>query len=280
MNAMRRRTPAEERSRILLAHLRSRDPKREGYVRTALAEMEAHEAVQMLLSWLRPIRKSERWYIPLVMVVGGAAQWAVRSVLTPPPENFMVGMFGGMIAMLPAALIGAGSMKMARNQTYRFLAQFDDLRIADALIEAMRAGDRPTQRAAEPTLFRLLSAFTPGDWHLLSIASRSFLNRRLLESSDPQLVKAILAAWEQIGNHDSIPYVDRLSHGEGVLGGDFTIRHAAAEALPAIREAANRTGTAETLLRAASRDETATTLLRPASSTESSEQALLRPAAD
>jgi hypothetical protein len=175
-------------------------------------------------------------------------------------------------------VVALADLRYSRNKVYRFLARYDDKRIADVLIEAMRIGDEPTQRAAESALLRLLSAMTPVDLRLLSQDSRTFLNRRLLESDNKPLVNSILMAWEQVGSQDSIPFVERLSRGEGVLGGDFSVRHTAAEALPAIREAANRAAMSETLLRPATADDSTTALLRPASSADSANDALLRPA--
>lgn len=276
---MRRQSPLDERSRILLAHLRSHDSSRVAYVRTALAEMDPDEAVQVLLGLMQSVRHDLK-RLPIRVISSVASMWLGCWIVDwamgkPHLSMWQVAFF----AVIPV-FIALSNFRHGRNKVYRFLARYDDKRIADVLIEAMRVGDPLTQRASEPTLLRLLAALTPSDWYRLSPASRSFLNLRLLESSDPQLVRAILAAWEQIGNHDSIPFVERLSHGEGVLGGDFSIRHAAAEALPAIREAASRTATAETLLRATAAGESATALLRPASSAESSDQALLRPAAD
>jgi hypothetical protein len=276
---MRRRSPQDERSKILLAHLRSRDPKREEYVRTALAEMDQDEAVKTLLDCMERARRSLIW-MPVYVVCVILSSWATITLVDRMfghPTSFPGGAIGSAVS---TTLITIIATRRFRNRILRFLATYDDKRILNVLVETIRYGDTNASRAAETPLIRILPMLRPCDERILTPKSRTTLNQSLLESTYPPRVNAILSAWEQVGDHDSIPFVERLSRGEGALGGVFSIRHAAAEALPAIREAANRTAISETLLRAASADESPTVLLRPASSAKSPEQALLRPTAD
>lgn len=276
---MRRQSPLDERSRILLAHLRSHDSSRVAYVRTALAEMSQDEAVGILVSWMSDLKREQ--IVGMASLSGAMCVLAILvaafSALVSDDHHIQVGALGCLLAPV---LSYVSNLRRLRQQVFTFLAGFDDKRILNVLVEAVRYGDTKSSRAAETSLIQLLPTVRPGDEHILSPQCRMTLNHWLLEATYAPLVLAILSAWEQVGDQAAARLVERLSHGEGVLGGDFSIRHAAAEALPAVRDAANRTATAETLLRATSADESATALLRPASSAESSDQALLRPAAD
>jgi hypothetical protein len=125
----------------------------------------------------------------------------------------------------------------------------------------------------------MLPTLAPSQSHLVSADSRSFLNNALLHNPDKEFVLAILAAWKQVGDRDAIQVVEQLAGAGGYVEKDASVRAAAAAALPAIRESANRMIVSETLLRAAESGET-TLLLRPAVSSDTPEDVLLRPAAD
>jgi len=103
----------------------------------------------------------------------------------------------------------------------------------------------------------------------------------LVNNVRADFVLAILAAWEQVGDFEAIPYVERLANGEGAAGGVTNVREAARAALPTIREAAKRTAISGVLLRPADSGDDGAALLRPAATdVHDDEHVLLRPNAD
>lgn len=276
---MRLRSPLDERSRIFLGHLQSGDSTREEYVRSALAEMDPDEAVGMLMSWREMARRG--WAtLPLVGVTGILsailAVW-VANLIGGPPGHISYGGVGG-IGVIPV-IITALRLHLLNENVVRMLSRYDDLRILDPLIASLRTDRITNHGPSEMPVLRLLAKLTPQHGSSVSKKSRSILNKLLVESREKALVLAILAAWEQVGDEEAVPVVERLAHGNAFLGNDFEVRRAAAEALPAVRESANRATISETLLRPADADET-TALLRPAASSDTPEDALLRPAVE
>ncbi len=132
-------------------------------------------------------------------------------------------------------------------------------------------------------LIELLPRLQASDSHYLSEEQRSALNRMLtnrLGLSKSQAISlriAILKAYEQVGDTNALPVVQRLAEGAGP-GKDRSIREAAQQCLPYLQQRADQESASRQLLRAA--DATGTTpesLLRPATeSSDTTPEQLLR----
>lgn len=186
---------------------------------------------------------------------------------------------GSVIQNLVIGLIvGVGASSRLRRNSSDVLVQFDDPRLIDALVTCLKSGTIGHSRPLR-ALTALLPTLSPSQSHLVSRESRAFLNHALLHHTNKDFILSILAAWEHVGDRDSVPIVEQLAGAGGFVEKDAGIRAAATAALPAIRESANRATISETLLRAAEPADS-TPLLRPAASADTPEDALLRPAVE
>ena len=131
-------------------------------------------------------------------------------------------------------------------------------------------------------LARALVAAQINDIALIRRTHRHFLNKALLNSTTtPDLVRAILTAWERAGDREAIPFVAKLAEGEAIAATNSYVREQAQECLLVLRERAAQKQNTGTLLRASSPAHSPYELLRAADSTRSNPEAdaqLLRPA--
>ncbi len=123
---------------------------------------------------------------------------------------------------------------------------------------------RPSEREfAAGVLPRLLTRLTAADAPLLTRAHRAALNQFLSESAaslhwnnSPALIapmmRAILRAYEQVGDSEAIPIVERLANGAGYARRSVATRRAAQECLPFLRERGPNETLRQNLLRASS----------------------------
>lgn len=114
---------------------------------------------------------------------------------------------------IPVGLICAGGVASLRQQAVAAaITQFDDVRALGPLAEVLEFRTEPIVPIAEKALIRLLPRLQAQDASLLSSAQRACLNRAL-EGGNTGLTLAILKAWEQVGDADALPIVERLAEG-------------------------------------------------------------------
>ncbi|HZO89820.1 MAG TPA: hypothetical protein VFB38_15940 [Chthonomonadaceae bacterium] len=164
-----------------------------------------------------------------------------------------------------SGLIGAAfAVSQAQRNAAKKLAEFEDIRVVGPLAEALEFGDKNIRAVAEDALIKLLPRLQASDASLLNEEQRACLNRAL-KGKNGALAKAILKAYEQVGDEKALPFVQKLAAGEGRAAKDASIRTAAQECLPYLEKLVAQQRASQTLLRAADAAETPPdVLLRPA----------------
>ena len=190
--------------------------------------------------------------------------WDVTSLIC------MSGVFGA-----GAAFASTDQMKNAARK----LSSFNDVRAVGVFVEALDWTDsRDVVKLAEGKLLELLPQLQASDANLLNGEQRAILNRKLL-TEESVFVRAILKAYEQIGDSAAIPIVERLARGEGKAWSDPALIESAKACLPFLQMRAKQQEQSQTLLRGSESNIIALeTLLRPANATlETQPETLLRP---
>lgn len=144
------------------------------------------------------------------------------------------------------------------------IARFEDLRAIGPLAEALEFKEPQVRTIASRALIRLLPRMQASDAALLSPTQRACLNRAL-KGRNPELILAVLKAWEQVGDADAIDNVRALASGR-MEGGQYQrIVAAASECLPFLRQNTERQQVGAHLLRPVAVSLTPSNdLLRPA----------------
>ncbi len=201
------------------------------------------EAVPALLELLEKESanrtKRRRWGVVVVGLYVGAL---ITVAATGHSEN--IGAFGGMTSTLFALFAATQIQKDAA----RVLAKYDDKRGVGRLAEALEYQDKAVTAEAEAALVRLLPGLLATDHGLLTPDQRRCLDRALVKHGKSELAMAILDAYEQVGDPDSVAVVERLAAGEVRKASPAVIRRAA-DVLPAMRVRAEAVRAAQTLLR-------------------------------
>jgi hypothetical protein len=233
------------------------------------------EGMELLLAELQKMSRQQRiWPVTFAayFALFAAVWWIILFVmytLSPEKPDYHI-VDGQIVWSTICAILG---WRQQRNRAAQILAAFDDVRIVGPLAEALQYGGADTRDAARRTLLRLLPKMQSSDASRLSDRQRDCLYA-LLESSDTELVLAILKALEQIGDDRAVLYVEALT-----VSRDTAIREAAVACLPFLKARAEQQRLSQTLLRASrAADTTPELLLRPARGTgETDPQQLLRP---
>ncbi|MBM3495068.1 MAG: hypothetical protein FJX72_12235 [Armatimonadetes bacterium] len=152
----------------------------------------------------------------------------------------MGGMTGIMIALFAAT--------QAQKDAARVLARYDNKRGVGRLAEALDYNDKHVLAEVEPALIRLLPKLIATDHALLSLDQRRSLDKAIVKRGKAPLALAVLDAYEQIGDPDSVEVVERMAKGE-VRRLDAAVVERAREVLPAMRVRAEAVHAAQTLLR-------------------------------
>jgi hypothetical protein len=169
----------------------------------------------------------------------------------------IIGAFGGMI-------VAAMAFTTAHKSAAKALAKYEGIEGVSPLLEALEIPDKDVHRSVTECLTRVLPKMHASDSDLLTADARKVLRKQLAatpKSDDryksDQFVEATLKALEQVGDESFIEWVERLAEGGG-YGNSFTVREAAKECLPALRQRAENDRLSHDLLRAsaatASRD--------------------------
>lgn len=146
-----------------------------------------------------------------------------------------------------------GGGKAEQRAEVERLAASDDVRAVGPLIDALKSSDRQTRAVIENALIRLLPRLLAADSEILNVEQRNVLYRAL-QGMNTELILAILRAFEQVGDGNAIPYVDRLASGmgKGQVVRDKRVREAAQMCLPFLAARLSRQRGSQTLLRASS----------------------------
>lgn len=224
-------------------------------------------------------RSSRRFFTCLQLVMGAIL---AHYLLTALYSGFVLGNWSppsdGSNLVLFLGALGAmqGLVTQSHKNAVSKLSEFNDIRIAGALLEAAERNDKSLKTIAERTLVRLLPRLTAAN-NPLNESQLASLNRAL-KSDNSELVVAALKALEEIGDETHVEQVKRLAYQKAKNPFQETVRDKALACLPYLEKRAENAKMAKTLLRASAPHNTDNTLLRPASHTpESRPEELLRP---
>ncbi|MCW3095244.1 MAG: hypothetical protein JWL77_862 [Chthonomonadaceae bacterium] len=116
-------------------------------------------------------------------------------------------------SLAPLGLLFAGGTASRKQQAMAMaITQFDDVRAVGPLAEALEFPHEAVVPVAVKALIRLLPRLKASDSSLLNSAQRACLGRAL-QGGNTALTLAILKAWEQVGDADALPEVQRLAEG-------------------------------------------------------------------
>ena len=254
----------------LLQRLRSRKTPIREEAERELAAM-GPEAVNALLEMLEQesAKRARRQKIGIAVV---CAFVLLMVLLAVSGHGDNIAIFSSMTGTW-AALFAATQLQ---KDAARVLARYDDKRGVGRLAEALEYQDKVVQQEAETALVRLLPRLMATDHALLSPDQRRCLDRALVKRNKNALALAILDAYEQIGDPQSVAVVERLADGH-VKAASPEVVARAADVLPAMRVRAEAVHAAQTLLRPVE-VAGADTLLRPVESGPTGDvEMLLRP---
>jgi hypothetical protein len=175
-----------------------------------------------------------------------------------------------------AAQLGFMCARYFWSQSIKEMAASADVRDIGAFIEAVDVDSA----ASHPALSRLLPKLSAGNCGLLQEQHcdilRKFAGSRVVRISRVPLVIAILKAYEQVGDEEDIPVVEKLAAGAG-YGKYRQVRLVAEECLPALRIIATQHRAQLTLLRASSlQDANPADLVRAAAIVDAGPDEMLR----
>jgi hypothetical protein len=247
---------------------------------------ESLQSETLLQEWPSELRKRSninRW---LNVICFPIAIWAIVYCAL----SFFRGTNLSSAWMLPVHLMNVGSLGITylakarlSSLTEKNIDALSDVRYVGPLTEAATitgrlALDKTVITSARRALIRLLPVIQCSDGFMLNPAQRGCL-RKLALTSDIDLSRAILRAWQQIGTVDEIPVVENLVAQSPKKPIAPEIQEEAESCLPYLIANAEREKQRNTLLRAAEPStESEVSLLRPAASVpESAEAQLLRP---
>ena len=156
------------------------------------------------------------------------------------------------------------TLSLRQSEEAKKLAQMDDVRGVGTLAEALEWPDASTQRVAAAALTRLLPGMAASDGTLLNSKQRAILYnilRKRNARSQESLIKAILQALKQIGDHAAIPAVERLTDLPATSQRNIRIRDLAIDTRQFLDNTAHQQSISSTLLRASSAHDTPSELL-------------------
>lgn len=274
------RTELEQKIDSIVSRLNSTKTEERAAAGRELSDLGPN-AVEPLLAKLADLTKKRKrlplmltgmtlGYVVLLIVVNVVCRWIVGR---PVAGGFVGGMFGGMLPFVT----GLALEKQTRNNSAQALAYLNDVRTVGALAEALEFGDKTTRDMAGYTLCRLLPQLQASDASLLTAKQRSILNF-VLEGKEIALMLAVLKAYEQVGDRRALPFVQKLSVGQGMTYRNQSVQDAACTCLPFLEARIEQEQARQSLLRASDGNAASPdVLLRPAEAgVETDPQQLLR----
>ncbi len=272
----------------------------EGELTVAEEHMEhaQSEAAVQLATVLRHDTRRRLASLLLLPLLPFASQGVLARLLS---EDALIHLCSNPVYVLTAALAGIGvplallrPSRKARRAASQ-LSKLDDAGTIGGLLETLSFGhDRELDAPAQEALIRALSRLKASDAHLITqrqagllrgtLASSPYTTGNLFTSlsrrrdAHVRLQIAILKAFEQVGDSQSLPVVSHLAKSAA----DARIRKAAEECLPFVEARVELERASQTLLRASSEARPdPDTLLRPAhGESENAPEALLRSGAE
>jgi len=240
-----------------LLKLRSKRKRERERAEQALESL-GPDAVDALLAVMEKeaARRRKRRFGGIALIV---TYLALVIAISASGQGHLVGSFTGIIGSVGALFAATQLQKNAASA----LARYDDVRAVGFLAEALEFDDKDVVKQAQEALTRLLPRLRASDHELLTNEQRRMLDRALLKNRNADLSLAILTAYEQVGDLESVEVVERIASGKVRGVRDQRIIQRAAELLPALRERAELVRAAQTLLRPAESAD-AELLLRPA----------------
>jgi HEAT repeat protein len=206
-------------------------------------------------------------------------------------EQFFGVILAVLLTILPICFIVTASRK--QRKVIDKLAANADIQSIGPLIDALELPDSYSRRSTKEALIRVLPQLRASDAGLLSAAQyarlRNFLNtpldsplhkniRQLMappNDSSVELQLAILKSFEQIGDQEALPIVERLANREAKTDAQKRLKQAAVECLPWLRQRIELNETSKSLLRPASVEVEGSALLRPASFSDDTPREML-----
>lgn len=194
-----------------------------------------------------------------------------------------MGMHGGLAWLLlsvSGVLCAALIVSKAGHGEVKITAEIGDVRPLGALLERLDLSFGAERRVVASLLIALLQRIRESDADCFGRAQRVRLNEALglpEFARDADLLIAILAAYERVGDEDSLLLIEALAALPGEPGAERRVRDAARFYRKGLRERVERLRTGAELLRASSASESGEMLLRAANeSSQTPESELLR----
>ncbi|HLK60468.1 MAG TPA: hypothetical protein VKU00_28155 [Chthonomonadaceae bacterium] len=272
---------AEEDLYILVARLRSQDPRRRRRARRRLlrAGKAAFGPLSALLEEEGRMRRERRIlrYSLAALTVGGYCWWAMH--LAQPSYWPFAPLL--LVPFVLALYLKAASR--AQVEAAQMLAGLDDVRSVGPLAEALEFVDlwqlSGTDRIATEALCRLLPRLGPEDGNLLNTRQRDCLYHvlKLPMATQPQLILAILRTLTRIGDTRAMPAIARLADIQPMTLVGKQIVEAARESLATLQARLETERAPKILLRASDGETRSELLLHPVENPETNPTELLRP---
>lgn len=189
--------------------------------------------------------------------------------------HHMSGAAGNVLVQIFIAGSLADTTLQLRRNAVSSMAKSASTQMVGAFAACLEDRDKAVKREATEALKRLLPKVQASDKRYVSFTEMNILLKRL-GGQDQRLTLAILKALEQIGDERALPKVEAIASKQNAY--PVEVITAARECLPSLRQLAEASRQANTLLRASEPSPAPETLLRAASGTtvEQSDQ-LLRP---
>jgi hypothetical protein len=181
-------------------------------------------------------QREDRRFVMYICLIGGLILFGVNLVVYfrygvgRGPYMALGNLIGVMTTMIGFGIYTQVVPRAHINAAYLLAKHFEDVSIIGPLAEALAYRSKSVRAAAATALIRLLPRLKETDADLLTSAQRSHLHRALM-GSKPELVLAILCAFEQVGDSQVMPNVQKLSSGVGAAGKEPRIRNAAQQTL-------------------------------------------------
>jgi hypothetical protein len=223
---------------------------------------------------------------PEMRVAFLAASWvvivpyfAVSTIVLLSQRNFAAGLLTAILAAFSSQLYRL-TLTDKHKLLGRKLAKVEDVRWIGRLADTLDWPDHEIKQFAISALTRLLKRVKATDKVFQTAGQRANLHRMLTLANarqNPEFLKAILAALEQVGDETAVPYVEQLAKATPTSRAQREVCEAANLCLDWVKSRAELSRSSQTLLRASAPNVmSADTLLRAATvgSTHDSEQLL------
>lgn len=217
------------------------------------------------------------WKRRLATHVSLAVGWALLMTFSGVTEKYNYPLLGIYFTVWMIIIGSFVRSTFVHARAAKALTDFDDIRVVGRLLTAYELHNPGVTKQAEVALKRLLPKLRAEDASLLNSKQRSRLYRELATSNDKDIVLAGLQAVEQVGNRESLNFVEKLAQGKGKLT-ENAVQEAAQACLRGLQARVAEEDMQQQLLRPSAADGSPQTLLRASQNVpEAAPQELLRP---